>query len=79
MRLDVDAIDRFKRLIKPTGIPYQSLVNLYLADCAANQRELALAWAQRNTAPAGEGGSGPPGWVWSRHAVRVVGHRVEHR
>lgn len=44
IRLDVDSIDYFKALAGRTGIPYQSLINLYLADCAANRRELALTW-----------------------------------
>jgi len=45
IRLDVDSIDYFKTLAQRTGIPYQSLINLYLADCAANRRELALNWS----------------------------------
>ncbi|MDR2566530.1 MAG: BrnA antitoxin family protein [Bifidobacteriaceae bacterium] len=45
IRLDVDTIDYFKALAGQTGVPYQSLINLYLADCAVNKRELALTWA----------------------------------
>jgi len=45
IRLDVDTINYFKGLATQTGIPYQSLINLYLADCAAHGRELSLAWA----------------------------------
>jgi len=45
IRLDVDTIDYFKALAARTGIPYQSLINLYLADCASSERELALTWA----------------------------------
>ena len=45
IRLDVDTIAYFKALAGQTGLPYQSLINLYLADCAANERELALTWA----------------------------------
>jgi len=26
------------------GIPYQTLINLYLRDCAKNKRKLTLAW-----------------------------------
>jgi uncharacterized protein (DUF4415 family) len=44
IRLDVDTINYFKALADQTGIRYQSLINLYLADCAANERELALNW-----------------------------------
>jgi len=45
IRLDVDTIDYFKALTKQTGMPYQSLINLYLADCAANERKPVLKWA----------------------------------
>ncbi|MDR1189645.1 MAG: BrnA antitoxin family protein [Bifidobacteriaceae bacterium] len=45
IRLDVDTIDYFKAMAGQTGVPYQSLINLYLADCAANERELTLTWA----------------------------------
>ena len=44
IRLDVDAVDYFKAMAIRTGIPYQSLINLYLADCAINERELSLTW-----------------------------------
>ncbi|MDR3106613.1 MAG: BrnA antitoxin family protein [Bifidobacteriaceae bacterium] len=44
IRLDVDTIDYFKAMSTQTGIPYQSLINLYLADCAASARELSLTW-----------------------------------
>ena len=45
IRLDVDTIDYFKAQATQTGIPYQTLINLYLADCATQERELALTWA----------------------------------
>lgn len=44
IRLDVDTIDYFKGVAEKTGIPYQSLINMYLADCAENQREPELNW-----------------------------------
>ncbi len=44
MRLDKDSIDYFKSLAEESGIPYQTLINLYLRDCAANQRKLDLKW-----------------------------------
>jgi predicted DNA binding CopG/RHH family protein len=40
IRLDIDTIQYFKDLAVKTGIPYQGLINLYLADAAANKREL---------------------------------------
>lgn len=44
IRLDEDSISYFKTLSDDVGIPYQSLINLYLRDCAANKRKLYLAW-----------------------------------
>lgn len=44
IRLDEDAIAYFKRVSEEVGIPYQSLINLYLRDCAASQRKLDLRW-----------------------------------
>ena len=45
IRLDRDAIAYFKSMAEKTGIPYQSLINLYLRDCAAHRRTLRLDWA----------------------------------
>ena len=45
LRLGVDVIDYFKQLAKETGIPYQTLVNLYLRECAASHKRLRLTWA----------------------------------
>ena len=44
IRLDEDAIGYFKSLSDELGIPYQSLINLYLRDCAATHRKLDLSW-----------------------------------
>jgi uncharacterized protein (DUF4415 family) len=44
IRLDEDAIQYFKTVSEEVGIPYQSLINLYLRDCAATQRKLNLSW-----------------------------------
>lgn len=44
IRLDGDAIDYFKSISEDVGIPYQSLINLYLRDCAAEHRTLNLSW-----------------------------------
>jgi len=45
IRLDQDAVGYFKSLAEETGIPYQSLINLYLRDCAATKKKINLAWA----------------------------------
>jgi uncharacterized protein (DUF4415 family) len=44
IRLDEESIAYFKALSEETGIPYQSLINLYLRDCAASRRRLNLNW-----------------------------------
>jgi predicted DNA binding CopG/RHH family protein len=44
IRLDAPTIDYFKRQAEETGIPYQTLINLYLRDCAESKRELNLEW-----------------------------------
>ncbi len=44
IRLDEDAITYFKAISEEVGIPYQSLINLYLRDCAAANRKLNLTW-----------------------------------
>ena len=45
IRLDEESIGYFKAISQDAGIPYQSLINLYLRDCAANQRKLNLKWS----------------------------------
>jgi len=44
MRLDKDSIDYFKALAEESGIPYQTLINLYLRDCATKERKLDMKW-----------------------------------
>ena len=44
IRLDEDSITYFKAVSEQVGIPYQSLINLYLRDCAASNRKLSLSW-----------------------------------
>jgi len=44
MRVDRDTIDYFKEMSEEMGIPYQSLINLYLRDCAIHHRKLKMVW-----------------------------------
>lgn len=44
IRLDEQTIDYFKSLAAETGVAYQTLINLYLRDCAATRRRLAMKW-----------------------------------
>ncbi|MDD5307505.1 MAG: BrnA antitoxin family protein [Deltaproteobacteria bacterium] len=44
IRLDKASVEYFKALAEELGIPYQSLINLYLRECAVNHRKLKLKW-----------------------------------
>ncbi len=44
IRLDDPTIDYFKNLSEELGIPYQTLINLYLRDCASRKRKLSMNW-----------------------------------
>ncbi len=44
IRVDEDALTYFKNMSESMGIPYQSLINLYLRDCASINRKLNLNW-----------------------------------
>ena len=45
IRMGVDIIAYFKAMAEETGIPYQSLINLYLRDCVLSGRKLRTRWA----------------------------------
>ncbi len=44
INIDSDTIDFFKEQSKDSGIPYQTLINLYLADCAKKKKQLQMSW-----------------------------------
>jgi uncharacterized protein (DUF4415 family) len=44
IRMSDDIITYFKEMADETGIPYQSLINLYLRDCVAHNRKPDLSW-----------------------------------
>ncbi len=44
IRMGNDVIGYFKGMAEETGIPYQSLINLYLRDCVAHDRKPDLSW-----------------------------------
>jgi predicted DNA binding CopG/RHH family protein len=44
IRLDEDSVGYFKAISEEIGIPYQTLINLYLRDCATSDRKLNLHW-----------------------------------
>jgi hypothetical protein len=47
IRIDPDTIEYFKRLAEETGIPYQNLMNHYLADCASKGLKPSLVWQKK--------------------------------
>lgn len=44
INLDSDTVEYFKTLSESTGIPYQTLINLYLSDCARNKKQPTFTW-----------------------------------
>ena len=44
INIDAETIEYFKSMSSKNGIPYQTLINLYLADCATNNRQVAISW-----------------------------------
>ena len=51
IRLDQETVVYFKALSGKTGLPYQTLINLYLRDCASTRRGLRWAPAKRTRSP----------------------------
>jgi len=45
LRLDPEVIDYFKQKSEESGIPYQTLINLYLQDCRNTGRQLKMSWS----------------------------------
>lgn len=45
INIDTDVVAYFKSQSDKCGIPYQTLINLYLMDCMESKRELVLKWA----------------------------------
>lgn len=44
INIDEVTIEYFKSKAQMTGIPYQTLINLYLSDCVEKKRELQISW-----------------------------------
>jgi uncharacterized protein (DUF4415 family) len=44
LRIDELTIEYFRALSEATGIRYQTLINLYLRDCASQRRKLSMEW-----------------------------------
>lgn len=44
IRLEEPTLVYFKQMAQESGIPYQTLINLYLRDCATSKRKLSMKW-----------------------------------
>ncbi len=44
IRLGEDVVGYFKEMAEDTGVPYQSLINLYLRDCMLRHRTIDISW-----------------------------------
>lgn len=44
INLDESTIEYFKALSDKTGIPYQTLINMFLSDCAKSKKEPTVVW-----------------------------------
>jgi uncharacterized protein (DUF4415 family) len=44
IRIDLDTINYFKKLSEETGMAYQNLMNLYLAECASKNKKITFNW-----------------------------------
>ncbi len=44
VQLDEGTVEYFEAIAAETGIPARTLINLYLRECAASRKRLALRW-----------------------------------
>jgi uncharacterized protein (DUF4415 family) len=49
IRLDEGTLGYFKELAEDTGIPYQTLINLFLRDCAEAKKRPSMKWRATGT------------------------------
>lgn len=47
IRLDRETVDWFKRIAREINLPYQTLVNFYLTDCAKKDLRPCISWQER--------------------------------
>jgi predicted DNA binding CopG/RHH family protein len=44
IRLEAETVNYFKELAKKSGIPYQTLINLFLTQCAKEHKKPEVVW-----------------------------------
>lgn len=47
MQPSEDVVAYFERMAVDVGVPYQSLISLYLRDCIAQNRQIQIAWPSK--------------------------------
>lgn len=47
IRLSEGVLSYFKQMADESGVPYQSLINLYLRDCVIQQRKMDISWQSK--------------------------------
>ncbi len=47
IRLGEDVLDYFRNMAEETGVPYQTLIDLYLRDCMQRERRIEIDWPER--------------------------------
>jgi len=47
IRLSEEVLSYFKQMAEESGVPYQSLINLYLRDCVIQQRKMDISWQNK--------------------------------
>ena len=46
IRIDAATLGYFKQLADELAIPYQTLINMYLRECASKRKRLHLEWRE---------------------------------
>ena len=44
INLNINVIDYFKNMANGTGIPYQTLINMYLEECVTENKKINVSW-----------------------------------
>lgn len=47
IRMGEDVVEYFKAMAEEAGVPYQSLINLYLRNCVAQHRKVDISWHEK--------------------------------
>ncbi|MBQ4513942.1 MAG: hypothetical protein II969_13185 [Anaerolineaceae bacterium] len=49
MNMNIKTLSYFQEMADQLGVPYQTLINLYLADCANNKRKITFTTEPNNS------------------------------